>query len=589
MNPPLVTFADLVQHVENKYTNSHALNAREGMYWKSVSTQEMIFDIKRLAYGLIKLGLKKGDAVGILALSSPKWTIADLAIIMAGGITVPIFANLSNDNFVYEVAQANVRFLFVEGEEQWQMFAEHSNLFEKVIGFEELNSEHGALSYHEILMNGEILWDKKPTLWDELIHQQNTDDVITIIYTEGSTGLPKGVELTHRNLLHLVNFEVFKWQPDEKYLSILPLAHVFARQITYIMIGWGVSVYYLNDLAQMAPVAMQIKPNLMILVPRILEKIYTAFVIQTQKEPNRIKRAIGTWAINLANSKKTDIISEYILRPIADYLVYRHFRKALGGQWRVILCGGAALSKTLYQFFLRIGIPVFEGWGLSEGSTACVNTPGHVKIGTVGHPLPGIKVKVGENGELLIAGPTVMKGYYRNPDATMTTIDSDGWLHTGDKGEIDSEGYVTLIGRVKEQFKMSSGEYVAPSRIEHILCTHPLIDMALVVGEGQRFAACLLFPDPIYLRKIKALQKVENMSDVEFLQSDYVKKEMDALINKVNSKVNTWERLQQYRFILDHLSVENGELTPTNKIKREIVIEKYQAIIEGIYASKGGR
>ena len=579
------TFGEVVQYVEKNYSNPASLNDREGLHWRPTSTQEFIFDIKRLAYGLIQLGVRKGDTVGILAPSSTRWTIADLAIIMAGGVTVPLFANLSHENFIYEVAQANIRFLFVQGEEQWSMYAEHRTLFEKVIGFDDMFAQHGVMSFHEVLMKGEERWEKQPNLWEELTRQQHTDDVITIIYTSGSTGLPKGVELTHRNLLHLVNFEVFNWKPHEIYLNILPLAHVFARQINLIMIRWGISVYYLNDLNQMVAVAKEIRPNLMILVPRVLEKIYSGIVANIQKEKG-LKHWISQWALNLANSSKDDILRKYILRPIADLLVYRPLRETLGGKWRVILCGGAALSPALYSFYLRIGVPIYEGWGLSEGSTACVNTPGNLKVGTVGRPLPGIKVKVIESGELLIGGPTVMKGYYRNPDATQMAIDSEGWLHTGDKGEIDKDGFVKLIGRVKEQFKMSSGEYVSPSRIEHALCQHPLIDLAMVVGEKQKFAACLLFPDLTHLKKVKILQKAEELSDQEFLQSSYVQQEMDNLLKQVNSKLNNWERLQQYRFILEPLSIDKGELTPTTKIKREVVIEKYHDLIESIYMER---
>jgi long-chain acyl-CoA synthetase len=579
------TFAEVIQYVENNYSNPTALNDREAFHWKPISTQEFIFDIKRLAHGLIQLGLRKGDTVGILSPSSARWTIADLAVVMAGGITVPLFANLSHENFIFEVAQANVRFLFVQGEEQWSMYAEHRTLFEKVIGFDEMFAEHEVMSFHEVLKKGEERWEKQPTLWEELIRQQHTEDVITIIYTSGSTGLPKGVELTHRNLLHLVNFEVFNWKPNESYLNILPLAHVFARQISFIMIRWGISIYYLNDLSQMVAVAKEIRPNLMILVPRVLEKIYSGIVANIQKEKG-LKRWIGQWAINLANTVQDNALRKYVLRPIANLFVYRSLRESLGGHWRVILCGGAALSSGLYLFYLRIGIPIYEGWGLSEGSTACVNTPKYLKIGTVGKPLPGIKVKVIETGELLIGGPTVMKGYYRNPDATQMAIDAEGWLHTGDKGEIDKEGFVKLIGRVKEQFKLSSGEYVSPSRIEHSLCQHPLVDLAMIVGEKQKFAACLLFPDFTNLKKLKTLQKAENFTDKEFLESSYVQQEMDILLKQVNSKLNSWERLQQYRFILDTLSIDKGELTPTMKIKREAVTNKYQDFIETIYREK---
>lgn len=250
------------------------------------------------------------------------------------------------------------------------------------------------------------------------------------------------------------------------------------------------------------------------------------------------------------------------------------------------MCGGAALDKTLNQFYLNIGIPVYEGWGLTEASTACTNTPEHRKVGTVGRPLPGIKVKLGENDEILIGGPTVMKGYYRNPEATNAIIDEEGWLHTGDKGVIDSEGFVKLTGRVKEQFKLSSGEYLSPGRIEHMLCQHPLIDQAMAVGEKKKYAACVLFPDFGAMKRIKKEQGAENLSDEEFLKTPYVKSEMENLLKKVNQKINSWEKLVNYRFILAIPTIEAGELTPTLKLKRDVIHQKYHNEIESIYSEE---
>lgn len=237
---PLHTIAEVIQHIDDNYSNPKAFNYLDNGHWKHISTEAFIFDLKRLTFGLISLGLRRGDKVGILAESSPQWSLADLAIIMAGGISVPLFARISHENFIYECAQANIRFLFVKGEDQWIMYDEHRNLFEKVIGLDELGEIDGAMKFHDILQIGEVMWEKRPKLWEELAHRLNTDDICTIIYTAGSTGMPKGVQLTHKNLCHLISFEVFDWEgKNDKYLNILPLAHVFARQISLILIAWG--------------------------------------------------------------------------------------------------------------------------------------------------------------------------------------------------------------------------------------------------------------------------------------------------------------------------------------------------------------
>jgi long-chain acyl-CoA synthetase len=510
---------------------------------------------------------------------------------MAGGVSVPLFAKISHENFIYECAQANIRFLFVQGADQWAMYEEHRNLFEKVIGLDEFtNNVVGAIKYHEILQIGEMMWEKKGTLWEELANRVNTNDICTIIYTAGSTGMPKGVQLTHQNLCHLISFEVFGWGKDgnDKYLSILPLAHVFARQINLILIAWGVSIYYLNDLSKMSSVSKDIQPTLMIVVPRVLERMYSSIESRIRSGEKNFKNWMGNWAFDLAADMSDNFFKKHVLRPIADYFVYSHLRNALGGKWRVILCGGAALDKTLNQFYLNIGIPVYEGWGLSETSTVCVNTPFNQKVGTVGKPLPGVKIKLGENDELLVGGPTVMKGYYRNPEATQTVIDEEGWLHTGDKGAVDNEGYVRITGRVKEQFKLSSGEYLSPSRIEHILTQHPLIDMAMVIGEKRKYAAALLFPDLAAVRRFKKEQKMENLTDEKFLKTPFVENEMEGLLKKANQKTNSWERLLKYRLIMTIPTIENGELTPTLKLKRDVIFQKYQDIIESIYTEETG-
>lgn len=581
---PIHTIADLVQHLENSPSNPNALNAWENGKWKSTSTESFLFDLKRLTYGLISLGLRKGDKVGILAQPSPEWNLADFATIMAGGISVPLFVKIAHESFIYEVAQANVRFLFVSGEEQWTMYEVHRNLFEHVIALDDLGHSKGALSFYEVLKQGEVLWEKEPELWEALKHRQNGDDIATIIYTAGSTGMPKGVLLTHQNLCHLISFKIFVWgQHGDLYLSILPLAHVFARQINLILMGWGVPIYYLNDLSRLPETCRELKPSLMIVVPRILEKIYGAMLAKAKGIPKPLLRYFVLWAFKLAQDPSESFVKKYILRPIADVLVYSKLRASLGGHWRVILSGGAALGHDLCRFFIRIGIPVYEGWGLTETTTTVVNIPGKVKVGSVGLPLPGVQIKLGQNDEVLVSGPTVMKGYYRNPLATEAVIDKEGWLHTGDKGNIDQEGYLRIVGRIKEQFKLSSGEYLAPSRIEHMLCQYPLIDMAIVVGERRKYAACLLFPDFSTLKRMKSDSGQSHLSDEEFLKSEVVRKEIQALLDSVNKRINVWEKLVRWRFILYTPTIEAGELTPTLKLKRDVILEKFNDVIEEMY------
>ncbi len=584
---PLHTIAEVVQYVEDNYSNPRALNSLEDGSWKHVSIEQFIFDLKRLTYGLNSLDLRKGDKVGILAHSSPQWMLAYLAIIMAGGVAVPLFTKIASESLIYEVAQANIRFLFVQGKDQWETYEKHRNLFEKVIALDDPGEIIGAMKYHEVLQQGEMLWEKQPRLWGELKAQHNSDDIATIIYTAGSTGMPKGVLLSHLNLCHLVNSDVYKWNPkEEKFLSILPLAHVFGLQINLVIFAWGIETYYLNDLSQLQRVCHQIRPTTMIVVPRLLEKMYDAMVSRVKTISNPVIRSISLWAFRLARDPSESLLKNWILRPIADLLVYRKLRVPLGNRWKIILSGGAALDHNLNRFYLRMGLPIYEGWGLTEGSTACVNVPGSVKIGTVGPPLPGVKVKLGEKDEILVGGPTVMKGYYRNPDATNQAIDEEGWLHTGDKGRFDEQGRLSIVGRVKEQFKLSTGEYLSPSRIEHMLNQHPLVDMSMAIGEKQKYAACLLFPDFIALKRLKKELKKEEISDEELLNSTEVQKQMQELLENVNARINHWERLLKWKFVMETPSIEDGELTPTLKLRRGRILEKHEDVVNSIYESE---
>lgn len=575
-------FGQLIRYIEAHHSNPKALNIKTEHGWHHISSQEFIYDVKRLAYGLIALGLRRGDKVGILAKPSPYWTIADLAIILAGGISVPIFANISEENMVYQVAHANIRHIFISGLEHWEEYDKHRALYETAIGFDEMTEAMGATKYHDVLKKGEELWAKEPNLLNELYEQLHPDDPATIIYTCGRTGVPKGAVMSHRNLCHLISSKAFNVRSEDVYLSILPLAHVFGRQLNVIMVGMGISIYYLNELGALQKTCKQIKPTAMILVPRVLEKIYSGMVNRL-KTAHPIARKLAEWAFAVANSPPNGFFKKYIKQPIAKALVFRSIYKAFGGRFRVIISGGAKLDVKLLNFFLSLGFPIYEGWGLTEGSTLCVNVPENYKAGSVGPILEGSEMKIGEQGEVLVKGPTVMLKYYRDPESSESKVDQDGWLHTGDKGVIDEEGRLTLIGLVKEQFKLSNGEYVAPEPIETALCQSPLIDYAVIVGEAEGFVSALLYPDFGTLATLKKKYQQEELSDEDFLCSSYIEKEMEELLEQVNSRVNDWSKVKHYRFIPQKPTIQGGELTPTLRVVRSVIKEKHQNLINMIY------
>jgi len=578
------TIVEVLRRIRASYSNPKALNVIEKGVWKSHSTEEMLQEIKHIALGLIALGLKRGDSVGILAYSSSYWTIVDCAIMVAGGVTVPLFANIADENFLFEVTQSDTKILFVSGKEQWNMFSRHQDLFDTIVTIDD--DSHGVgLTYKEILSLGQKVEEKQPTLYDSLEDAVKPDDLATIIYTSGSTGVPKGAELTQQNLVGFFHLDEFGWKGDtDIYLSILPLAHVFGRSLNLFLITWGVSVYYSNDVKNLGHVCREIHPTILVVVPRLLEKVYAKMLANVQ-QAGSMKRTLGLWAFELANMEE-DSLFKTMLHPLVDKIVYSALRNALGGGIRVVISGGAPLNPHLCHFFIEIGVPIYEGWGLTEASTVSCNLPGQRKIGTVGKPLGNMEVKVSEEGELLVRGPIVLKKYYKNPQVSAQAIDKEGFFHTGDKGSIDEEGYVRILGRLKELYKTSTGEYIAPVPIEQALCKAALIDMALVVGQGRKFASCLLFPDLDVLHSLKAAQNAEQQTDEEFLNSEFVKIEMGNLIRNINQHLNSWEQIHAYRFVLYPLTIESGELTPSMKIRREIVTQKYNDLIDEMYAEE---
>jgi len=468
---------------------------------------------------------------------------------------------------------------------QCSLILKHRGLFEKIISFADNGNEETIYGWEQIISLGRELAKEQPDRYRQLAQDVRDDDLATIIYTSGSTGVPKGVELTHKNLISLVHSEAFYWDPRiDRYLCVLPLAHVFGRSLNLLMIGWGVSIYYWNDLKNVGAIFREIQPTVTVVVPRLLEKIYAKMLINIH-QASFIKRKIGLWAFNLAGTKKKTFLQR-LLYPLADKLVFSALRKSLGNKLRIVICGGAALDSQICRFFIEIGVPIYEGWGLTEAATVTVNKPGQTKIGSVGPPLPPMELKISEEGEVLVNGPIVMQGYHLNPEATAKVIDSEGWLHTGDRGSIDSDGFLTILGRIKDLYKTSTGEYIAPVPIEQALCKTPLIDMAMVVGDGRKFASCLLFPNLEVVESLKASHKQTHVSTEEFLNREFIQQEMEKLLNTINTHLNHWEQIHAYRFVLDAPTIESGMLTPSMKIRREVVATKYKELIDSMYSEE---
>jgi long-chain acyl-CoA synthetase len=551
---------DILRQIEGRADRPKAFNYWNKGVWVHMSSHELVAAARNVALVLHEKGLQKGDRVGIHAMSSPYWIIADFAIVLAGGVTVPLFSNLSEKHFLYEINHAQPKFLF-GGDDTAEVIQETFHL-EKDI--------------QQLIEQGREIHKKYPNLWKDLEDRIHEDDLATIIYTSGSTGDPKGVELTHKNLVTIPSYEIYQWCDHDKYLSFLPLPHIFAKQVNYIMMNWGVDQYFVNDLPRIGELCQEIHPTAMITVPRMLEKVHAKMESKVH-QASGLKGLLGRWAWNLASS--SNFHRRKIARYFADKLVYSKLRDALGGKMRVVLCGGSALNPALQEFFLNIGITVVQGWGLTEGSTVAVNRLDSNKVGTCGPPVPEAEFAVSPKGEVLVRGPTVMRGYYKNREATAKAIDAEGWLYTGDKGLLDEDGHLIIEGRISESFKTSQGEFVIPVPIEQQLCLSPLIDMAMVIGENKPYASVLLFPNIEMLNNIK--KDGETLEDL--LVSRDITLEIESLIHELNKTLDHWEKIHGYRVILQTPTIEGGELTPTMKLRRKVVLVKYDELISDIY------
>jgi long-chain acyl-CoA synthetase len=584
---PRVDFAtlpELLQSALARVPGSYAFNYREAGYWRSVSTEQFCEQVRRSCLGLWRLGLRRGEAVGILAPPSPWWLVADFAIMAAGGVSVPLFPNLSDEHLEFEARNSGMRFVVAIGDAQLTTAQRHAHLFQKVIVRGAIGARgRNVVDHHALLELGDKASEQDAALYARLRAQVGPNDLATIIHTSGSTGVPKGVELTHRNLVSQVAAANERFPADSSHdraFSCLPLAHVFERMVMYHHIAQGVPVYFADDVKKIGELMREVKPTTVTMVPRMLEKLHARIEKQVA-EAHGFKQRLGRWALAVAEQPQAHHGWSV---GIADALVYKKLRAALGGNLRYLVVGGAALSASLERFLRNVGLPVYTGYGLTEASPVLtVNYPENAKPGCVGKIFPGVEVKIGDKGEILGRGPGIMRGYRNDPEATAKAIDADGWLHTGDVGEFDAEGFLTITGRIKELFKTSNGKYVCPVPIEQSIAEHELVDLAMVVADGRRFVSALLFADLETVRRRKAAAGQLSLSDDEYLATPAVRDEIERHLAQLNARLDHWEQVRKYRWVATAPTVEGEELTPTMKLRRREVEACFAGEIATLY------
>ncbi|HOI88427.1 MAG TPA: long-chain fatty acid--CoA ligase [Lentimicrobium sp.] len=578
----------LPNYVASYKPKDDVLAGKEDGVWRKYSIDEYIRIVNDLTYGLLALGVQPGDTIGTITGNKPEWNFLDMAIMQCGAIHVPIYPTISPADYQYIFCHAELKYVFVSGEELSRKIKEVATNCTSVQEVFTFKNREGLRNLQDVIELGQA--GPLPEKVEEIKAGIKSEDLATIIYTSGTTGNPKGVMLSHKNLIsNVVNVSYIPTFGEEgKALSFLPLCHVYERMLNYLYQYLGISIYYAESLATITDNIKEIHPDMMCCVPRLLEKIYDK-IQATGRKLKGIKRMIFFWAAELAMNYDVQGNNSawYMFRlKIADKLIYSKWREALGGNFKIIVSGGAAIQPRLVRTFRAAGLPIYEGYGLTETSPviAVTSTDANgIKLGTVGPPLRGVEVKIAEDGEILARGPNIMMGYYKNPELTASVIDADGWFHTGDIGVIEPEGQVRITGRKKEIFKTSLGKYIAPELLENKIKESPFIDNIMVVGENQKFAAALVVPDFNHLKSWCKIKDVEYTTDAEMVALPRIKQRLMKVIDQYNKGFGSTEQIKKVEFLPAEWSISSGELTPTLKLKRTFIARKYETQIEKLF------
>lgn len=571
------TLSELVDYIETEVDNKCYLNYLNGSEWVAVSSQEFVRTVRALASSFEAKGVKQGTAVAIISDPSPFWLMVDYALQCLGAVSVPMFANISSQNLRYQLNDAEIEYAYIASTEK----------FDQLLPF---LGEMKLVLLRDITAEGENIESWESFVADETFYTKphiDENDLATIIYTSGSTGVPKGVELSHKNLITQIidTRRCFEMKSEYKVLSFLPLAHIFERMVMSFYLSTGVSVYFADDVKNVGNLLKEVKPAVMTVVPRLLDKIYTK-MHENAASAKGIKWLIAKAAFYRANNKDPNSKETCLLDRLFARLVYAKLLDALGGELKYLITGGAPLSMPVYRFFYNVGIPLYQGYGLTETSPVIsVNTPQANKVGTCGKPYAHVEVKLAEDSELLTRGPCVMLGYHKQEGKTKETIDTDGWLHTGDLAKIDEEGYITLISRKKELYKTSNGKYVSAIAIEQQITANKWIDYAVIIADNRPFVSALIFMDETLLEAFAQRKKLSEISFEDLVNHRQIQGIVMNLIKKTNQRLNHWEQIQKYHIVGEKVSIESGILTPSMKVSRQKAEELFAVQIENFYST----
>ncbi len=583
---------DLPHHQREHFPQEDALAYKFDGEWVTWSTEEFIEQADRMSKGLIALGIRPGDRVAMTSDNRPEWNITDIGAQQAGAVDVPIYPTISEEDMAYIFDHAEIKLCFVSNEDLYQKVLNIQDQVSTLEGIYSYDPLKGVSHWTQVLEAGNDVDMEEVERIKEGIGER---DLATMIYTSGTTGKPKGVMLSHRNLVSNVKSCVERLPVDHtgNSLSFLPASHVYERMIHYLYIYTGVSIYFAESMDTIGENLREVKPQVFTAVPRLLEKVFDR-IMAKGNEQKGIKRALFFWAVRLGEQyePRGGHSGWYKFKlAIARKLVFKKWYEAIGGNAKAIASGSAPLQPRLIRIFLAAGVPVMEGYGLTETSPViavnCEKNNG-VMVGTVGRPLSDQEVRIADDGEIVVKGPNVMMGYFKNEEATQEVLDEDGWFYTGDIGELVNGEFLKITDRKKQMFKTSGGKYIAPGRMENKFKESPFIEQIMVIGEGRKFPAALIVPAFEYLKDWCQKKGIEYSNADEMLQDERITERIRQEVDQKNQAFGHWEWIKRFVLISDEWTIEGGELTPTLKVKRKDVKEKYADRIENLYNGTEG-
>ncbi|MFI5182039.1 MAG: AMP-dependent synthetase/ligase [Thermoanaerobaculia bacterium] len=588
------TLVDIFRSLENFQKPDLLLQKKDGA-WRPTSTKEFVERVQAIAAALERLGVKTGDRVALLSENRPEWAITDFACQCYGAILVPIFPTMVSEQAEYLLRDSGSVIAFCSNGAQAQKVLDAKSTcpsLKHVVLFDEAVVK-GTRPFEEVLVEGRKAHAEDPGAFDRRADLRKPDDLATLIYTSGTTGEPKGAMLLQSNFVSnvLACAELLPLPPTTVALSFLPLSHVLERMVEYLYFHFGVTIAYAESIDKLKDNLAEVNPHIFAAVPRVYEKVYGRVLDNVSKAPAARQKLfwkaleVGKQVLALRAQKKTPDVFLALQHFVLDRLVLQKIRAALGSRFRYSISGGAPLAKDLAEFFWSAGVEVFEGYGLTETSPViAVNYPGAWRLGSVGRIVPGVECKIAPDGEILTRGPHVMKGYFNKPGATKEAIDADGWFHTGDIGKIDADGFLAITDRKKELIVNANGKNIAPAPIEGFLKGNPFISLPVVLGDRRRYLSCLIIPNFEKLKEWAGQHGLGSLSFESLAEEPSVKELYQKAIEEWNAGKSHEQQIVKFAILPADLTIEGGELTPTLKVKRRIIDQKYKTVIDGMYA-----